>query len=350
MRTLHAAIIGCGNISKYHVDGIGMVGSELRYACDMNPKAAKAVAAQTGAIPTPDYHQVLQDEAIDVVHVVVNSNLHRKICIEALEAGKHVICEKTLSESAQDSLAITEAAQRTGKMLFTSYMKRYIPSVIKAKSLLGEIGQVISARFFTRQMWGDLWNGIPSDEFFRIGKDGRSEVVKRYGGGILHCGGSHILDLICFLLGLPEKVRAHQVRPDYLDYDVKTTATFEIGGNEVQFEALAHPLPFNGFLGDGWDEGFEIIGTKGRLNWKSSLWDDVESKSSVLVYQRESGESSTYQYHPVSPFTLAIEAFHKDIKSGSQTIQSIHTGYHVDRLIETMVASSANGTTEKLPW
>jgi len=350
MKRLHAAIIGCGNMSKYHVDGINMAGSSIRYACDTNNVAAEAVAKLTGARSTPDYRHVLDDELTDVVHILVNSNLHRRFCIEALEAGKHVICEKTLSESASDSQAIVDAAKQNGRMLFTSYMKRYIPSIVQAKSLIGELGRVVSGRFFTRQMWGDLWNGSPADEFFKIGSDGRSEVVKRFGGGILHCGGSHILDLICFLLGLPERVRASQIRPDYLDYDLKTSATLYLGDLDIQFEALAHNLPYTGLLGDGWDEGFEIIGTKGRLLWKSSLWDDVNSKSSVLIYERSSGETSTYQYQPVSPFSLAIKAFHNDIISGTQTVQTPDTGYHVDLLIETMIQSATRDRTEIITW
>ena len=350
MSILQAAIIGCGNISKYHVEGIRMAGSNVSHVCDTNLAAAEAVSKQTGARFTNDYRQVLDDPAIDVVHIVVNSNLHRKFCIEALEAGKHVICEKTLSESAADSQAIIASARKNGRMLFTSYMKRYIPSVVQAKKLLEGTGRVISARFFTRQMWGDLWNGVPKDDFFKVGKDGKSEVVRRYGGGILHCGGSHILDLVCYLLGLPESLRAYQVRPDYLDYDVKTSAILTLGALDIQFEALAHPLPYSGLLGDGWDEGFEIIGTKGRLLWKSSLWDDVVSKSSVLVHERNNGETNTYQYHPVSPFALAIKAFHEDIRNGVQSVQGPDTGYHVDRLIETMIASATAGRTETLAW
>jgi predicted dehydrogenase len=145
-------------------------------------------------------------------------------------------------------------------------------------------------------------------------------------------------------------VVASQVRPEYLDYDIKTNAILTQGELDIQFEALAHPLAFAGFLGDGWDEGFELMGTKGKLIWKSSLWDDVSSKSSVLIHEKDTGESIEYKYHPVSPFSNAIESFYADIETKVQRSQPIESGYHVDQLIETIIASSISGKREILPW
>lgn len=347
--SINVALIGCGNISKYHLEGITTYGT-LRYACDIDKEAALQIASLTQAQAITDYKEALDDPLIDVVHVVTHSKFHKEICIAALNAAKHVICEKTLGENPDESLAIVESAKNTKNILFTSYMKRYIPSVQQAKKLIPEIGRVLSARFFTRQMWGDLWNGNPQDPFFRVGKEGVSEVVRRFGGGILHCGGSHILDLILFLFGRPDSLIATQIRPSYLDYDLKTEATLYKDELAISFEALAHPLQFSGFLKDGWDEGFEIIGSKGRLLWKSSLWDDVTSKSSRLVYESDKGESREYDYHPVSPFTKAIEAFYHDIESNKQSVQNVESGYEVDVLIETITKSAKKKSKEVLQW
>ncbi len=350
MKKVRAALIGCGSISRFHVDAILEAQGTLVYACDLNLDAAKVVAAKTGAKAIADYHQILGDKSVDVAHIVVDSKLHKEISLKFLEAGKHVICEKTLSENPEDSLEIVKYANSKELMLFTSYMKRYILAVEKAKELMGELGSLISARFFTRQPWGNLWEGATDNPFFGVGPDGVSEVVKRYGGGILHCGGSHILDLINFLVGLPQSVNATQIRPDYLDYDLKTAATFMINGLDVQFEALAHPLNHIGLLNDGWDEGFEIVGTKGKIVWQSSVWDDVASKSSILTHYREDGQQVTYTYAPQSPFSRAISAFYKDIVNGEQVSQSPWSGYHVDEMIAKIGLSVAHERAVRFEW
>jgi predicted dehydrogenase len=256
-----------------------------------------------------------------------------------------------LSESPEDSLEIIETAKQHKKFLFTSYMKRYLPAVAQAKTLLPQIGTIISARFFTRQPWGNLWEGEPENEYFRKPKGSSSKVRSTYGGGILHCGGSHILDLICFFIGKPNTVSAHMIMPEYLDYDISTTAVLEVGSVPVYFEALAHPLSYTGALADGWDEGFEILGTKGKLLFQSSLWDDVKSKTPLLIFEDNSkGIKKEYRYSPASPFSLAIKEFYHDIASGVQKCQSISSGYSVDQIISSIMKSNQEKKRLDIPW
>jgi predicted dehydrogenase len=262
-----------------------------------------------------------------------------------------VVCEKTLSESAEDSLEIVQAAEAKGTVFYTSYMKRYIPAVAKAKELLPSLGRILSTRIQAFQQWGNLWESTPQEGFFAAGAGGKSEVVRRYGGGILVCGGSHILDLVLFLLGRPERLYATQYLPPGLDYDLQAAALMETANGVVHFEALAHPLGHIGFLADGWDERIEITGTGGRIEVFSAAWDQVEHKASKLVHYDEStGESTVFHYQPCSPFDLAVAQFCAGVETGEQRGQSRLTGYEVDELIAHIRRSAEEHQAVEIDW
>ena len=346
-----AAVIGCGNISRFHFSGLGRAGAKVKWVCDLDAEAMGPWAKQFGAQVTTDFREALADPEVDVVHVTLISSLHKRICLEAIAAGKAVVCEKTLAESATDSLEIVQAAETKGTVFYTSYMKRYIPAVAKAKELLPSLGRILSTRIQAFQQWGNLWEEIPSEGFFASGGSGKSEVVRRYGGGILVCGGSHILDLVLFLLGRPQRLYATQYQAPGLDYDLQAAALMETANGVVHFEALAHPLQHIGFLADGWDERVEITGTGGRLEILSAAWDQVETKASRLVhYDNATGQSTEFHFQPVSPFDLAVAQFCAGAAAGEQLGQSRVTGYEVDELIDHIRRSAAQGQALEIAW
>jgi predicted dehydrogenase len=346
-----AAVIGCGNISRFHFSGLEKAGPKVKWVCDLDEEAMGPWAKQFEAQVTADFREALADPEVDVVHVTLISSLHKRICLEAIAAGKAVVCEKTLTESAADSLEIVQAAATKGTVFYTSYMKRYIPAVAKAKELLPSLGRILSTRIQAFQQWGNLWEETPSEGFFASGGSGKSEVVRRYGGGILVCGGSHILDLVLFLLGRPQRLYATQCQAPGLDYDLQAAALMETANGVVHFEALAHPLGHIGFLADGWDERVEITGTGGRLEILSAAWDQVETKASRLVhYDNATGQSTDFHFQPVSPFDLAVAQFCAGVAAGEQLGQSRITGYEVDELIDHIHRSAAQGQALEIAW
>ena len=176
-------------------------------------------------------------------------------------------------------------------------------------------------------------------------------VVKNYGGGVLVCGGSHILDLINFFAGRPRKVFALMHMPKDRDYDLLAAALFETEMGVVHFEACAHPLKKIGFLRDGWDERIEINGTGGRIEVYSAAWDQVDFKASMLVHYDNAAENATeYRYEAVSPFDRAAQFFYGNIGRGEQGGQSRLTGYEVDELIAHVCRSARTGQAVEIGW
>jgi len=262
-----------------------------------------------------------------------------------------VICEKTLALNGTEAHEIVSAALRKGVPFYTCYMKRFIPAVEKARELLPAIGPIVSSYFRTYQKWGPIWGANPPSGFFHTPPNGPSEVIRRYGGGILPMGGSHILDLILFLLGRPSRLWACMHQPPDRDYDLQATALLETPNGSVHFEALAHPLDRIGFWKDGWDERFEINGLNGRLDLYSALWNDVTHKASLLVhYDNRTGTATEYRYAPASPFERAIARFAPHIEKGAQGEQSALTGWEVDNLIDHIRLSAKEQRAVTVRW
>jgi predicted dehydrogenase len=347
-----AGVIGCGNISKFHFAGLAKAGAKVKWVCDLSEAAARPWADKFKANYTADYRALLKDPAVQAVFVTTISSVHKPICLEAIRAGKAVICEKTLATNAEDALEITRAAAKARTIFYTCYMKRFIPAMEKAKALLPALGRIVSTNIRAYQAWGnDLWVKPPATGFFHCERGKPSLVVKNYGGGILVCGGSHILDLTNFFLGRPRRVFAAMHTTPGFDFDVQAAALLETENGVVHYEALVHQLEKIGFLRDGWDERVEINGLNGRLEVYTSLWDQVDSKASLLLhYDNATGAATEYRYAPESPFTRAVVFFCKNIEKGRQGAQSHLTGYEVDEMIAHIKQSASSHKALEVKW
>ncbi len=345
-------VIGCGGIARFHFAGLEKAGARIKWVCDIKPEAAKPWAEKFGAKATADFRKVTRDPAVEAVFVTTFSAFHKEICLDAIDAGKAVVCEKTLAENADDALAIVTRAKEKGTLFYTSYMKRFVPAVEQAKALMPSLGRILSMHIRAHQCWGDLWAGNPEPgSFMHAPPGGTSEVVRRYGGGILVCGGSHILDLVNHFMGRPTRLFATLVKPSDMDYDLHATALMETPNGSVSVEALAHPLGGIGFLRDGWDERFEITGSAGRLELFSASWDQFDHKASLLThYDNESRSVREYRYAPASPFERADAFFLAQISANRQGPQSALTGYEADELIAHIRKSAAEGRAVDVGW
>ena len=348
---INVGVIGCGNISRFHFSGLEKAGARVRWVCDLREEAARPWADHFQANLSSDWRRVIDDPEVQAVTITTISAAHKPICLAAIAAGKAVICEKTLAVCADDALEIVRAAEAAGTVFYTSYMKRFVPAFRQAKELLPQLGRLVSTSIRAYQCWGDLWTSMPTSGFFYTPPGGTSHVVSNFGGGILVCGGSHLLDLVCWFLGRPTRLYATLTTPAGRDYDLQAAALLETANGVVHFEALAHPLRHVGFLNDGWDERLEINGTEGRLEVFSAAWDRFDHKASKLVhYDNRSGNATEYRYGPASPFDQAVAFYLGGIAQGCQGSQSRWTGYDVDELIEHITLSAHQGQAVDLAW
>ena len=119
MKTLHAAVIGCGLISKNHFKALKNVEHVCCTAvCDIDPDKARAAAEIHGIHQVySDYKELLKDPDIDVVHICTPHYLHARMAIDALKAGKHVLCEKPMALTKEDAKQMLHILKRINEIM-----------------------------------------------------------------------------------------------------------------------------------------------------------------------------------------------------------------------------------------
>ncbi len=331
-------LVGCGSIARFHVGGLLAAGARIVHVCDVDENAASAIRARTGARYSSDYHQLLADPAVTVVSVLTSTRWHRSVCLDALAAGKDVICEKTMSGGRSEATEIRAAAKASGRLFFTAFMKRFFPAAREAKELVPRLGRVFSAQVRAWQNWGDDFQSMTDASPF-------SRVLDNYGGAVLKCAGSHMLDMTMHLLGRPTSVLASM---DYVGdsrFDRSASALLQFpGGATATFETAIHPLSRTGLERNGWEEWIEITGTRGRLRLSTVLWDHPENNGVVLEhYDEATGSAAEHRFAPVDPFALEMKAFHDALTRRERIAPNEDDGFAVDALIDAIERAAAAG-------
>ncbi|WP_313458457.1 Gfo/Idh/MocA family oxidoreductase [Stenotrophomonas sp.] len=143
MPKLGIAIIGTGMIGAVHRRAALLTGAEVRGVVASSPERAREVA-QAWNVPHGyrDIEEVIADPQVQVVHVCTPNHLHRAMAQAALEAGKHVICEKPLATTLDDAQALAALARSTGLVATVPFVYRYHPVVREARARIaqGELG------------------------------------------------------------------------------------------------------------------------------------------------------------------------------------------------------------------
>ena len=190
MAKLKIGFIGCGGIANQkHLPGMSQQTEyvDLCAFCDLIPERAEKAAKEYGtpdAKVYTDYHELLADPTIDAVHVLTPNIAHCEITVAALEAGKHVLCEKPMAATPEDAQKMLDARDRTGKMLTIGYQYRHFHENAVARKVVadGWLGDIYYAEAtYLRRRGVPTW-GVFTDK-------------SKQGGGPLIDIGTHALDI-----------------------------------------------------------------------------------------------------------------------------------------------------------
>jgi predicted dehydrogenase len=195
--TVRFGLIGAGGIGQVRAMALkNLDGCELTAIADVDKERAKAVAPNPRTLIFDDYQKLLADDEVDAVVVSTPPQFHEEIVIAALEAGKHVLCEKPLANTVEACRRMVETSRKTKRTLATGFNHRYFPAIQFVKQALhsGVIGELDHIRAFA-------------------GHTGLSEFSAKWmydkkviGGGALMDNGIHIIDLTRYLLGEVDEV------------------------------------------------------------------------------------------------------------------------------------------------
>ena len=197
MGKLKVGIIGVGGIAGAHVPGWETsADAELAAGCDVNEEVLErwGEARQVTRLYT-DAAQLFADREIDIVDICTPNMYHAPLAIAALEAGKHVICEKPLAPTPAEVRRMIAARDRSGKLLMTAQSMRFGGKTkgFKAEVDTGVLGEVYHAR-----CWALRRGGVPVGPGF---------IHKEHsGGGPCIDIGVHVLDFALWLMGHPRPV------------------------------------------------------------------------------------------------------------------------------------------------
>lgn len=350
-KTLKVGVIGIGGIARTHMPGwAASEQAEVIAGSDINGKALAEWGQQHGATKlSTDPADLFRDPDIDIIDICTPNMYHAPLAIAALDAGKHVICEKPLAPTPGEIKQMIVARDRAGKLLMTAQHFRFKGNsqAMKREIETGTLGDVYHAR-----SWMMRRNGfIPSPTFYQ---------KKHSGGGPCIDIGVHVLDLTLWLMGNPQPAVVTGVAKAPLahlpgqfaawtgapvnsaDWDVEDFAAafvrFENGATlviEVSW-LLHHDI-------QGEDMQIWLYGTGGGAHWPKAdfLSSDYETRQ---LYNR----TLKLTKDPMEPHALECVEFARAVAEGAPSPVPAEQSLQVLAILDGIYRSQQSGGEVKL--
>lgn len=259
---LKLAFIGCGAIARFHLDGIKGHAPRIDITAlvDLDEAKARSFAEETGGQVFTSLDEALEKGDFDAVDIMLPHDLHEKITIQCLQAGKHVLLEKPLAPTLAACDRIFAAAKEAPGVFMVAENSQYWPEIVEAKKHIeaGAIGEIITARAAFIYAFDDYW--------FKEEKPWRYEQG-RTGGGITIDGGSHWIRPLRMWMGELKEVVGVLGHPlGQMEGESLTRALlrFESGKTAI-FDAMMIDTTF---APDPW---WRVTGSKGELTINAGL-------------------------------------------------------------------------------
>jgi len=196
MGRLKVGVLGCGSIAtrRHLPEYKANDGVEIVAVCDIIKERAQEIAKIYQAKAYTNYEELIANDEIDIISVCLPNNLHAPATIAALNAGKHVLCEKPMATSLEEAEQMIAAANKNNKKLMIAQNQRFVASHEKARNLIasGKLGKIYSFRTTFGHSGPEDWSVDGRDSWFF----NEEEAFIGAMGDL----GVHKIDLIRFLL------------------------------------------------------------------------------------------------------------------------------------------------------
>ncbi len=365
MKELGVALIGTGFMGMSHAFAYRAVGAmfphgpraRLVAVADLTDQAAHAAARQYGfEAALSDWRQAIHHPAVDVVSITTPNALHKEMALEAIAAGKHVLCEKPLAPTSADALEMLRAAEASQVVTQVGYNYIQNPLLQLARDMVaaGELGDITDFR------------GIHAEDYMADPEVPFSFRLARQGGGALADIGSHIIGMARFLLGPITEVYAQLetvVGSRPVERGSAQRRAVEV--DDVARLMLRFARGCGGAIHANWAAtgrkmhlAFELTGSKGALVFN-------QERLNELLYYRSGGDSRTAGFvrieagpqHP--PYanlcvagghqlgfnelkTIEVARFFDAIQGGPKNFPDFREGWAIQTVVDAAMQSSRN--------
>jgi predicted dehydrogenase len=306
-RKIKLGIIGVGQIGKHHINTYKQIpDAEIVAVADVNEEEAKRVAAANN-VPNvfTQFRDLLKMDEIEAVDVCLHNNFHAPVAIAALEAGKHVYCEKPMAGAYRDAKRMYKTAKKLGRKLSIQLSTLFSKETKAAKRLIDEglLGKVYFAKSYGFRRRGRPWvDGYGSSSF----------VTKKFaqGGALFDMGVYHIANIL-YLIGNPEILTVSGATHDEIEKyeDRAKAAPWEVEELGLGFIRLAGGISF--VIEESWaihSNGTEspmIAGSKGGI--KLSPFGYFATVADMPMNATFDLDGSDWRWHACFPETACYD-------------------------------------------
>jgi UDP-N-acetyl-2-amino-2-deoxyglucuronate dehydrogenase len=337
---LRIAIVGCGRISKNHVDAITKIdGLCLTAVCDTEEARARQYADALGIPWFRDFEDMLKKADCDVVTIATPSGLHSVQGIAAAAAGKHVISEKPMAITLEQADALVEATDHAGVKLFVVKQNRLNPSIQLLKRAIdkGRFGRIYLANSTVR------WNR-PQEYYDAASWRGTWE----FDGGAFMNQASHYVDLIQWLVGPVGSIvskTATQARAIEAEDSGVAVLRFRSGAlGVIEVNVLTHPR--------NWEGSIAIMGEKGTVKIGGTAVNKIEHWS-FSDYDDDDKFLEASSTSPPNVYGFGHEAYYLNVlrvlRGGAQPETDGRAGRKSLEIILGIYESARTGREVSLP-
>lgn len=341
---IRLGIIGTGGMANTHVDQYRTIdGCSVVAGADIDKKQVDKFCERHGiADAYTNVKDLLSRDDIDAVSVVTTDKFHAALSIQALEAGKHVLCEKPLAVTYPDACEMVAAAKRAGKINMVNFSYRNWPALFGVaaavqEGVLGEVRHVEASylqSWLSSRVWGD-WKENPG-LLWRLSTEHGSK-------GVLGDIGVHILDfatypagpisnLYCKLTTFP-KAPNNRVGEYVLDANDSAAITVEFQNGAL---GVIHTTRYaSGHINRLY---LQIAGTNGAV--------EIDSERSTTSYRLCAGpdlHTGTWKDVEVPPVPSIYQRFIASIQSGNQQQPDFARGAEIQKLLDASFVSDVKG-------